>query len=69
MSGVLRLAGGFAVVLCILQIGVPLVLFFLQIRDPIQLWESLGLCWEELLLSIGIAMLSAGTAVDRKSVV
>ncbi len=63
LSGVLRLAGGFAVVLCILQIGVPLVLFFLQIRDPIQLWESLGLCWEELLLSIGIAMLSAGTAV------
>lgn len=63
LSGGLRLAGGFAVFLCLLQIVVPTVLFLLQITDPMQLWESLTLCWEELAISVAIAAFAAVTAI------
>ncbi len=63
LSGSLRMAGRFAVSVCILQIGVPAVLFALQTGAPTELWESFRLCREELLISVGIAALSAGTAV------
>lgn len=63
LSGGLKAAGSFAVLLCVLQIGVPAVLFFLQITDFGQLWESFLLCWEELAVSLAVAALSAGTAV------
>lgn len=59
----LRLAGGLAVALCVMQVLVPAAIFLLQVTDFEGLWESLRLCWEELAVSMGIAALSAGTSV------
>ncbi len=63
LTGGLRGVGSCAVGLCVLQIVIPLIMFLLQIEDWGNLWESICLCYEELFISIIIALLAAISAV------
>ena len=63
LSGIQDKAGRIAIVICVLQVTVPLLVFILQIKDWSDLLDSLLLCSEELLVSLLIALISAVIAV------
>lgn len=62
LTGGLSIAGNLAVLACILQLAVPVLVFIWQIKDWENVWNSMTLCAEELIVSVviaGMASLSA----------
>ena len=63
ITGIQGMLGSAAVVLCVLQVTVPLAVFVFQIKDWGDLFQSLMLCGEELAVSLVSAFMAALTAV------
>ena len=63
LTGGLAIVGYLAVLVCILQLAVPVFVFLWEIRDWENVWKSVILCFRELLVSLVIAGLASISAL------
>lgn len=59
LTGGIAMVGNLAVLVCILQLAVPVFVFIWEIKDWGNVWRSVTLCTGELVVSVVIAILAS----------